>query len=226
MVVGEHAVKAAQKAYRECEGDSTESHRAALTAAPPFLPVQGAVKVKPLPWKDTGDSDQGRNSYAQTRIGRYEAFEMRLLKETIYGWSRGHGDEKADSFEAAKAAAQADYEARILSVLEPSTARELALEEGYRQGIEAAAQKAAEMLVFADTTSTADREIPAAIRALSSPDHADAGKVEGDGNRETLWKSAARNFGAYLASNGTPYAIDYWNECFGPLFSAPSEGAE
>ncbi|GEM_PF-3138771 len=30
MVVGEHAVKAAQKAYRECEGDSTESHRTAL----------------------------------------------------------------------------------------------------------------------------------------------------------------------------------------------------
>ncbi|KAB2693381.1 DUF550 domain-containing protein [Brucella intermedia] len=57
-------------------------------------------------------------------------------------------------------------------------------------------------------------------------DHPDAGKVEGDGSRETLWKSAARDFGAYLASNGTPYAIDYWNECFGPLFSAPSEGAE
>ncbi|OAE39683.1 hypothetical protein [Brucella intermedia] len=45
MVVGEHAVKAAQKAYRECEGDSTESHRAALTAALPFLPVQGAVQA-------------------------------------------------------------------------------------------------------------------------------------------------------------------------------------
>lgn len=41
MVVGEHAVKAAQKAYRECEGDSTESHRAALTAAPPSYPCKG-----------------------------------------------------------------------------------------------------------------------------------------------------------------------------------------
>ncbi|KAB2708297.1 hypothetical protein [Brucella intermedia] len=155
----------------------------AKLSALPFLPVQGAVRAKELPWKDTGDSDQGRNSYAQTRIGRYEAFEMRLLKETIYGWSRGHGDEKADSFEAAKAAAQADFEARILSALEPSAARELALE-----ALRSAEQFIENGFEFGfirkpdegDTALETLPKIKAAIRSLSSPDHADAGKVEGD----------------------------------------------
>ncbi len=219
----------------------------AKLSALPFLPVQGAVRAKELPWKDTGDSDQGRNSYAQTRIGRYEAFEMRLLKETIYGWSRGHGDEKADSFEAAKAAAQADFEARILSALEPSAARELALEalrsaeqfiengfefgfirkpdegdtaletlpkikaairdlqsnaadarplaleEGFRKGLEAAcdvidAHNEYDRRMCCDGRecgcygATVHQSMQHYIRSLSSPDHADAGKVEGDGS--------------------------------------------
>jgi len=73
-----------------------------------------------------------------------------------------------------KAAAQADYSARILSALEPSAARERALEE--------AARVAGNFLML-KTGLHVDKivELEAAIRALSSPDHADAGKVEGDG---------------------------------------------
>src|SRR5690606_18684098 len=121
------------------------------------------------------------------RIGRYEAFEMRLLKETIYGWSRGYGDEKADSFEAAKAAAQADYEARVMSTIEtvipvsqPSAARELALD------VEFATIRAMIYCYEGDSAQAFEAQkalakIEDAIRALSSPNHADAGKVEGDG---------------------------------------------
>jgi len=212
MAVSDNAVKAAQKAYRECEGDSTESHRAALTAAAPFLPVQGAVKVKELPWKDTGDSDQGRNSYAQTRIGRYEAFEMRLLKETIYGWSRGYGDEKADSFEAAKAAAQADYEARILSALEPSAARELALEE-----IIALCKDYAEDSQPDSEYRLACNDIIEALqerRALSSPDHiADAGKVEEVKlPAERVCIPDPHNFGARIVGFRIREGDDAWGE--------------
>ena len=66
--------------------------------------------------------------------------------------------------------------------IEPSAARELALEEGYRQGIEAAAQIAERPVIgFSDGAVEASRRIASSIRALSSPDHADAGKVEGDG---------------------------------------------
>lgn len=105
-------------------------------------------------------------------------------------------------------------------IAQPSAARKLALEEAAKL----LEREADELDGLVDSVSHHLRSKAKTIRSLSSPDHADAGKVEGDGNRETLWKSAARDFGAYLASNGTPYAIDYWNECFGPLFSAPSEG--
>ncbi|WP_176037657.1 hypothetical protein [Brucella tritici] len=77
-------------------------------------------------------------------------------------------DAQGHAVELSKPHPEYQWLREALSALEPSAARELALEEGYRQGIEAAAQKAAEMLVFADTTSTADREIPAAIRALGT----------------------------------------------------------
>ena len=78
------------------------------------------------------------------------------------------------SEEAAKAAAQADYEARILSALEPSAGRAAVLEE--------AARVAGNFLML-KTGLPVDKivELEAALRALSSQDHADAGKVEGDG---------------------------------------------
>jgi len=120
-------------------------------------------------------------------------------------------------------------QAAIPFIAQPSAPRELALEEAARV---AEQFRNNDWIAHDMRTGIFPKQsepgvaIAAAIRALSSPSHADAGKVVGDGNRETLWKSAARDFGAYLASNGTPYAIDYWNECFGPLFSAPSEGAE
>ncbi len=169
--------------------------RAALTAALPHLP-QG-VGVKKLEWElVSGDH------YAEGAGTHYNIYQTKpdLWNSVTVRPGNVRLATNVD-LEAAKAAAQADYEARILSALEPSAARELALEEGYRQGIEAAAQKAAEMLVFADTTSTADREIPAAIRALSSPGHADAGKVEGDGS------AAARDV---LAERRRQIEAEWW----------------
>lgn len=58
-----------------------------------------------------------------------------------------------------------DYDKPKDSALSPEESQ--AFSDGYRLGIEEAAQKAAELLVFADTTSRADKEIPAAIRALN-----------------------------------------------------------
>src|SRR5690606_15010052 len=86
---------------------------------------------------------------------------------------------KFPSVEAAKAAAQADYEARILSALELSSAREQALEETI-----ALCKDYAEDSQPDSEYRLACNDIIEAIqerRALSSPDHADAGKVEGDG---------------------------------------------
>ncbi|MEJ5026323.1 hypothetical protein [Brucella anthropi] len=65
-------------------------------------------------------------------------------------------------------------QAAIPFLSQPSAAREQVLEEGYRQGIEAAAQIAERPVIgFSDGAVEASRRIASSIRALSSPDHAD-----------------------------------------------------
>jgi hypothetical protein len=76
------------------------------------------VRVKDLQWK-AGDVDTAYH-FASSSIQNYiitafedeSQFTVRLLGTTDYG-------EWFDTLEAAKAAAQADYSARILSALEP-----------------------------------------------------------------------------------------------------------
>jgi len=143
----------------------------------------------------------------------------------------------------------------FLSALEPSAARGQALEE---------AAQVAEMLPECDLLSVNGNEvspavndafkrgafaqgkaIAAAIRALSSPDHADAGKVEGDGWRPgcdrlpTLQEAA---FAAKVLNACNGYDLSVWTDDLWPcddafeglraiiahsvLPSAPSEGAE
>ncbi|MCO7726420.1 hypothetical protein NJB93_07410 [Brucella intermedia] len=233
----EEAVKAAAAEIRRAGDTYTEMAQAAISAALPFLSVQGAVKK--LEWRTVVEN--GRDIQSFSPLGKYViSIDDAPAGGTHYLWVAGQSDSSdyhssyQNMFEA-KAAAQADFEARILSALEPSAARELVLYEGDLQELlerldagleyEGWAETDGAPVELFDVEAAQDlfADAAAAIRALSSPDHiADAGKVEGDGSRETLWKSAARDFGAYLASNGTPYAIDYWNECFGPLFSAPA----
>ena len=82
-----------------------------------------------------------------------------------------------------------------------AAARELALEEGYRQGIEAAqiietkqegfqVRGGGRVLIDRSEGDQSGLGYAAAIRALSSPDHPDAGKVEGDGRAdlERFWR--------------------------------------
>ena len=161
-----------------------------LTAALPFLSVQ--VAVKKLEWT------KGVVDIASPHPGmKYVA--CNTTPKGSWAWWLDHAPETRAVFtseEAAKAAAQADFEARVMSTIEtvipvsqPSAARELALEEA-AQLIEA------NMLVGGEWPE--EKIIPrsnpgnkvgfayaAAIRALSSPGHADAGKVEGDGRLPT-----------------------------------------
>ncbi|WP_448786370.1 hypothetical protein [Brucella intermedia] len=143
--------------------------------------------------------------------------------------------------EAAKAAAQADYEARILSACEPSAARELALEE-----IIALCRDYSEDSQPDSEYRLACNDIIEAIqerRAISSPDHADAGKVEGDEKKWPMREIVAKAIAYH--SVGDPHAktirgdqrwewfleeADNFISVFGcylpPLPSAQSEGAE
>ena len=78
-------------------------------------------------------------------------------------------------------------------VVQPSSARELALEEAAKN----CEREAAEVEGLIDDVAYHLRKRAAAIRALSSPDHADAGKVEGDG-----WKPIES-----APKDGTPVLI-------------------
>jgi hypothetical protein len=86
------------------------ARRAALAAAP----KADGVRVKALEW-----SDQGSTLIAQTAFGGYQI--DRFPNNGFGPFHILHGDSflsHADTLEAAKAAAQADYEARILSAIE------------------------------------------------------------------------------------------------------------
>ena len=92
--------------------------RAALTAA---LAVEaGAVGVKPLEWKE-GDGITCDVLYhtAETPFG-LTYWQIECQWGVQGGYVEAYGDEETD--EAAKAAAQADYEARVLSALTTSPA--------------------------------------------------------------------------------------------------------
>jgi len=119
----EEAVKAAVEAvdegvnwvaglFGEKYDNAEEVMRSALTAALPFLPVQGAVKK--LEWT------KGVVNIAQPMPGmKYVACST--TPKGSWAWWLDNAPETSGVFTseaAAKAAAQADYEARILSALE------------------------------------------------------------------------------------------------------------
>jgi hypothetical protein len=82
-----------------------------------------AIKVKPLEWREARASDRWERFTAESILGRYEVLE----------WSNGGfggtlapqpGEDNGLEFTAAnmgdaKTIAQADYERRILSAIEP-----------------------------------------------------------------------------------------------------------
>jgi hypothetical protein len=75
-----------------------------------------AVKVKPLVWEDWADVPV-RVASAQTILGRYKVQERASGAGWMLVFPNGNLTNR-DTIEAAKAAAQADYEARILAAIE------------------------------------------------------------------------------------------------------------
>lgn len=134
-----------------------------LTAALPFLPVQGAVK--------------------EVIADYVEKFPLAKL---VGDWPYEHDadaafDTGARAQRLTVAQAIRDME---LTISEPSAARKLALEEA-AQAVEALKGRSRSPQVL-QGFGDARREAAAAIRALSSPDHADAGKVETSAARDVL----------------------------------------
>jgi len=86
------------------------------------------VKVKPLEW-EAADEDEEDYVFAFSEIGAYSIERLSAGSWELTA-ERPSGGECSwyVTIEAAKAAAQADYESRILSALEPSPAFEAMVE--------------------------------------------------------------------------------------------------
>lgn len=99
--------------------------------------VAVAVEVKPLEWVQEVDAPCQRWS-AVSACGRYEVGKS-LLDHDWYWWSPGNMEHPREATEArAKAAAQADYDARIRSALvNPApSALSAARQQGVLEGLE------------------------------------------------------------------------------------------
>jgi len=183
-----------------------EEATVALTAALPFLSVQGAVKK--LEWRDGYKDSQCIIIQADTLGGFYQ---VRQVDGLIWLDSIGH-QTIYPTLDAAKSAAQADYEARILSALEPSAARELALE-----ALRSAEQFIENGFEFGfirkpdegDTALETLPKIKAAIRSLSSPDHADGSKSTSDQKVCQTCNDRGIIGGMYRVGDGD---VDGWEE--------------
>ena len=91
----------------------SRAQRAALAASQPAQPV--TVKVKPLVWEAV--TDDGR---IQDALGLNTVYRVWLSTNGISRWQAKYMGEWffADNPEAAQAAAQADYEARVMAALD------------------------------------------------------------------------------------------------------------
>ena len=86
------------------------------------LEQRGTLLVKPLHWVKSRDGIYEISACATTSIGRYEAWHFLLPTdppEDFYGWKGPFSEDwEAEDFEAAVAAAQADYLQRILGAID------------------------------------------------------------------------------------------------------------
>ena len=145
IAVAEECLGTFKRLRKEWRGDNEdEAMRQAMEHAlegwePPALPARG-VGVKPLVWEETeGKSYRQANcSIGQYQISwlvEFECWQLAMPPKAGQAW-RGNFSHYPHK-DAAKAAAQADYEARILAALEPAAlaptdaaqAREAALRE-------------------------------------------------------------------------------------------------
>lgn len=191
--IPEKALRAAQEATEGGFGITDDDMRRALTAALPFL--QG-VKVKALEWPNSRITEDGREAQdAESPVGRYIATDTGwfLLGRTGYELERG--------LHQSKAAAQADYEDRILSAIEPAPSpRAQALEEAARHLDDEASTSLSQSATCSDDMfdefydrSEYFKEAAASVRALSSQPVADGWSpietAPKDGTVIDLWSS-------------------------------------
>lgn len=132
--------------------------------------LAGAVKVRPLVWKDGNFCGQ-QESYADTEFGSFMVVACIGLGGR-WAYTDPSGDDSEDdwvSAVAAKAAAQADYEARINASIQPDTeavemAEAAAFSAGFEAGQRDEREACAVLIETRDGSIPYRQEIAAAIR--------------------------------------------------------------
>jgi hypothetical protein len=152
--------------------DELELYRARLAAQP--VAAQEGVKVKPLEWDETAsgwEAEAGMFCRSYLIEKQYDGYRM------DYNWTEQL--RQIDTLDAAKAAAQADYEKRILSALEAppdaSAIRRQALEDGLRHA-------AGELLTHIDKYHDYEGDTPASANLRYIYHHLLGCLTYGEGN--------------------------------------------
>lgn len=114
-----------------------------------------AALVNPLAWIPYETDDGTRGVHADATFGKYLCVPSGWFLVGQTGWM----DET--DLEAAKAAAQADYEARILAAIEAVPAAHV-----WAEAIEVAAQIAEDWFYDPENDVVTDRRLAEAVRAL------------------------------------------------------------
>lgn len=129
----------------------TSDFRHDAHAAIAALPAQG-VRVRALEWADyeeiVRDAQSGMH-YASRALNGFNAYFVMQDGEQFRWWTSGHQTDHSvahPTFDAAKAAAQADYERRILAALAPAS--------GGVDALVKAAEEAAEVVHKAYVSAT------------------------------------------------------------------------
>ena len=199
----EEAVKAADRAIADIIGKhsnvSTEAlARAAIDAGAPFLAphkmncadLEEAIRLAEIGEYLYNRSYSYGDGYSEPREYGIE-WQWQQTKPNEFGQGallgeavRWHKEQAEDG--VITEASKLRRALRILSALEPSAARELALEEAAKIAFDISENGEYHGEASVDSASSIYQqgafEVYEAIRTLSSPDHiADAGKVEGDG---------------------------------------------
>lgn len=113
-----------RSAWEDCPEDALTAAQAEIArlTAERDAAMAGRVKVKPLVWKASGLKTDQAACYAYGSYGYGYEISSDGARIGLYG-PDGRMGGGLPSIEAAKAAAQADYEARVLAALQPDTER-------------------------------------------------------------------------------------------------------
>ena len=144
-----------------------------------------AVRVKPLVWEDMGDYERAPSCVGVYEVGWNGGAWAQCDDPSMWEWSSGE-DHRSLTTSDAKAAAQADYEARIIAALEPAPSApspeavaRAALEDAVAEALYALSWAKANLADYSFQIGEGRKDFPVLDRALARAHAAIVAKAGG-----------------------------------------------